>query len=367
MSLAPYLERLALDSATPPTRQAVPAEDAQAFVRREGATRLGWRSLRRRWVLWASGQQRHLRNRIPAGTRRLLWIYEGEQQIGDALMDLAPRSLLREHGIEVDLLADPVVARLYEGDPWFSRVASDAGALRDRQHDFALVLSLKRRPMHSKRAHFAALPWTSLHGHFTGPNFHRGLLASQRLADLLDLHLAPQALQDHARQKLGPVGPLPAGIEPAAVDGAVALALGGVRADRTYPHWIEVARALAQAGHRRLVLVGSANGQAQAQALVDALGPDAQVLDLTARLSLHETRAVIARAAVLACADGGLMHLGLSTATPVVSLFTAAIDPAWRLPQQAQGLALRSPQAEVAAVPPQAVAQALLGVLESPR
>lgn len=367
MSLAPYLERLALDSATPPTRQPVPAEDAASFVRREGASKLGWRALRRRWVLWASGQRGLLRPSFPPGLRRLLWLYEGENQIGDALMDLAPRSLLREHGIAVDLLAAPTVARLFDGDPWFGRVTTDAADLQGQDHDFALVLSLKHRPLRSKRQHFLTLPWTSVHGHYTGPNFHRGLLATQRLADLLDLRLSVDDLQRHAHQKLGPLAPLPPAVHAQALHGTIALAVGGVREDRIYPHWHAVVEALVRAGQRRIVLVGSDNGRAQAQALAAGWQDAAQVLDLTARLSLQETRSVIAHAGVLACADGGLMHLGLTTATPVVSLFTQAIDPAWRLPQEAQAGALRAAGATVSDLAPHAVAQALLRALELPR
>src|SRR5262249_15204214 len=79
-----------------PTR-GIPADDGP-FRARKGLWKLAVRTGRRQLLLASSGQLPLLRQRIDPAWRRLLWVHEGMPQIGDALMDLAPRSLLVEHG-----------------------------------------------------------------------------------------------------------------------------------------------------------------------------------------------------------------------------------------------------------------------------
>ena len=93
-------------------------------------------------------------------------------------MDLAPRSLLADSGVAVDLWAAPAVAGMFEGDPWLQRVGSDAAGFLQTQYDCAIVLSNKRRPLAEKMLHFRGLPWVSLHESFTGPNFQRAAFSA---------------------------------------------------------------------------------------------------------------------------------------------------------------------------------------------
>jgi heptosyltransferase-2 len=141
----------------------------------------------------------------------------------------------------------------------------------------------------------------------------------------------------------------------------VALALGGVRAERTYGHWPDVAARLSAAGVG-FVLLGSGNGRAMAEA-VRARLPDGSWLDLVARTDLHATRAAMAEANLVLAADGGLMHLALTTPTPVVALFDASIDPAWRLPSDFTGHALRADRRDVNAIDAEDVVAAARALL----
>jgi len=351
------LRELALLSATQPLSQPVPGESPEAWLREVGHLKAGRRAALRRCALWWSGQHRLKLDAFPAGTKRVLWVYFGENQIGDALMDLAPRSLLAEWGLQVDLYAAPVVTALFEGDPWFGCTASDAGAFAGVDYDCAIVLSNKHRPLKPKTRDFARLPWVSLHEYFTGPNFHRGLFAARRLADLARAGVSPTDLERHARQKLGPVL---AAQDPQAAGSAIALVMGGVHAGRSYRHWEAVVRELIAAGRRRFALVGSGNGTAQAAELAASLAGQAEISDHTGRLTLAQTRAVLDRAAVTASPDGGLMHLALTTRCAVVPLFTGQIAPQWRLPASNTATALRSATDEVSDIPPQQVADMIL-------
>ena len=345
-----------------PLSQPVPADDG--FRARKGMLKLATRTARRQWLLGLSGQAPLLRERIAPAWRRALWVHQGMPQIGDAMMDLAPRSLLADHGLAVDLFAAPHIAALFEGDPWFRRVLSRPDEIRPEHYDFVIALSHDRKSWRLKRERLPELPWVSLHGYYDGPDFHRARFATRRLGDLLGLTLDDEALALHSAQKLhlrdassrwaaDQAGPLP----------GVALALGGVHAERTYRRWPAVAERLIERGVRHLLLLGSDNGRALADALVAAVAGRIPVLDLVGRATLHQTHAVFAAARVAVCADGGLMHLALATPTPAVSLFTAAIDPQWRLPLGRRGTSLVSTSNSVADIAPQAIAEAALAAL----
>lgn len=368
--IAPVFRKLALLSATQPLSRPVPGESSEAYLREAGVAKTARRAAWRRVSYLSSGQNQFRLDRFPAGARRILWIYFGEHQIGDALMDLAPRSMLSEAGLEVDLWAAAPVASLFQGDPWLRRVRSDPVDFLQTQYDCAIVLSNKRRPLAQKMLHFRRLPWVSLHESFTGPNFQRAAFAAQRLADLLGKQVSDPELARHARQKLRPLeaeerkGP----DTDDDLHQAVALVVGGVRSDRTYPRWNEVIRDLATRGHRRFVLIGSDNGAAEARELTRTLSTNARITDYTGRLSLEQTRRLIGAVAVVACPDGGLMHVALTTDTPVLPLFSAQINPAWRLSPQAASCALQAAAGGVQDIPPAHVVQALLRALAiSPR
>ena len=338
-----------------PVARPVAADDA-AFLARKGAAKIAFRILRRSAELAASGQRRHERDRIDPAWRRALWVHAEAPQIGDALMDLAPRSLLAVHGIEVDLLAPPATAALFAGDRAFSRVLVDEAGIDPARYDFVIADSRAWKALATKRRRLPALPWVSIKGDYLGYDYHRGLLATRRLADLLGVALDDAAERQHSRQKL-------LLDEPASAkrSGRVALALGGVRAERSYSHWPDVAARLRAGGVDRFVLLGSANGTAAAAAVEERLlSGGADVLDLVSGTDLHGAWRAIAEADVVACADGGLMHLALATATPVVALFDAGIDPAWRLPGDFVGHALRADDRDVSSIDAARVAAAVL-------
>ncbi len=363
-----WLAGLAQDCWHQPLSQPVPADGG--FAARKSLASLVLRSLRRRLQLRYSGQQPLRSERLQPGWKRLLWLHEGMPQIGDALMDLAPRSLLVQAGHSVDLLAPPHLAALFAADPWFGRAlamdqrAVDQAAPLAAAYDAVILLSDDRRSLQFKRQHLPGLPWLSLHGLYNGPDFHRGRFSAQRHADWLGQALAAVELAQHARQKLAlaPASAQWAQQQPGAA-GAVLLALGGVVAKRSYPHWPAVVAALRQQGLRQWVLVGSANGRPAADAVLAGAQPGDQVLDLVGHTSLQQVHALAAQARAVLCCDGGLMHLALCTATPVLGLFSADIQPAWRLPVGQEGNSLQAPTHSVSSLAPAQVAHALQRLL----
>jgi len=350
-----------------PLSQPVPADD-ENFKARKGTLRLAFRTARRGLLLRASGQMATLQSGLDHSFRRVLWIHEGMPQIGDALMDLAPRSLLVEHGLQVDLFSPPHIATMFEHDTWFTRSLCNLEDLRVDAYDVAVVLSYDKKALAAKRAWLPDLPWISLHGFYGGPDFHRACFATQRLADLLKVTLNAREFARHSTQKL----PISASASIKAqqlcpdTDG-VALALGGVWPERTYRRWPQLIALLNARGVRRFVLIGGGNGREMADRVVAGAPPNVEVLDFVGRTHLLEAHALLARCAAIVCPDGGLMHLALTTAVPVVALFNTAIDPLWRLPIRFNGICLSSPNEQVDGLSENIVADAVMRAIHLTR
>lgn len=357
-----FLLRMANRAIVPHLKQAVGTTPVPEYVARKGTVRLSWRALRRELIYRLSGQTTLQSQAVAPHWKRGLFLYFGAEQIGDALMDLAPRSLLQQAGLRMDLLTSPGIASLFQGDPWFEQVASDPRALADSgDYDFVITLSNKRRALLPKRRHFTHLPWLSLHESFCGPDFDRGGFAAQRLADVLGLQLSRNAFDFHARQKLLP---LEAPVIQATAAAPVAICVGGVDPRRTYQQWQAVVARLVAQGVRDFLLVGSNNGVASAQQLADQFAGSASINNQVGATTLAQTRALLQHASVLACTDGGLMHVAAADdQVPMVALFCSTIRPEWRLRPQARALAtLSSDTADVNAITPDLVADHVLSL-----
>lgn len=363
------LKQFALATTTPQLKKPVSTASAQEYISEAGYRKLGWRALRRRLVFKMSGQAKQKINSLKDAGKRGLWLYFGEGQIGDALMDLAPRSLLHAQGFSMDLLTDKTVARLFDGDPWFTCVTDDISAVATKvTYDFVIVLSHKRRSLQPKIRHFRALPWVSILEDFTGPNFDRAAYATQRLADLLELDLEPAEFARHARQKLKPSTASPGlAQDTAQMEQAIALSVGGVDPLRTYKHWPAVMAQLVRRGKTEFILIGSDNGLDEARRIELELGNSALVHNYVGKCSLAQSHYLLAAARIIVCVDGGLMHLAATTQTPLIGLFSSAIRPEWRLPpSRPLTLFACSSSADVNDISPAEITEKTLSLCEAP-
>jgi predicted transposase YbfD/YdcC len=360
-----FLEKWALLSVTQPLSRPVHSNDRE-YLASTGTAKLGWRHWRREVYYGLSGQASLCSEQIQTHWKRGLWLYKGIPQIGDALMDLAPRSLLHERGIVVDLISEAHICELFEGDPWFNQVFSSNNSIDAENYDFVIVPSYKRRSLGQKTGALAKLPWIVMHGFFTGPEFNRGDFAAQRLSDAMGAELCIDQIACHARQKLRPLIQLTGNdLEVDASQFKVAFAIGGVDPKRTYAHWHHVAQLLSCDTHLRITLLGSADALHTARQFEKNYS--GQVVNLVGQTSLAQCRELIARQDLLLACDGGLMHLGLTTATPLLPLFTQSVSPVWRLPAWAQTHALQSSSDAVDDIDATEVAAAALLLLLSNR
>lgn len=100
----------------------------------------------------------------------------------------------------------------------------------------------------------------------------------------------------------------------------VALAVGAAHQGKTIPvsHWVEVAQVLRK-NNCDVVLLGGPDDLTTGAEIAAACGPRASgMMDLTGRLTLLESFAVLSFARVLAVGDTGLMHAGAAAGVPMV-------------------------------------------------
>lgn len=349
-SIALRLRRQAQLSVTQPLSQPVSSND-DGYLAVSGYRKLGWRQVRRAMYLQLSGQQPYCHAKILPEWKRGLWLYKGIPQIGDALMDLAPRCLLAEHGLTMDLYTDPHLAAMFGSDPWFEKVLSDPRALRPADYDFIIVPSFKRRSLKHKIGLLRKLPWISMHGFYTGPEFNRGEFAARRLADALGVEPAAHQLLQHAQQKLKALPTTPSDSHSRL---KMALVLGGVDPLRSYRSWPEFASQLGATLPLDITLLGSANALDTARAFESRWnGPLHNWVDKT---DLAQCRQLMSEQRIVLACDGGLMHLATTTPIALISLFTSTVEPAWRLPRDRLTWALKSGSDDVNDIDPGEIA-----------
>ena len=358
-----WLRRYAAEAWTPPFPQPLPS-DAARYAAAAPLGRIAWRRLRRVAWLALRGQAALERHRIEPEHRRILWIHEGMPQVGDSLMDLACRSLLR--GREITLLTDRHLCTLYESDDVISRVTADAAEAEHGVYDLAIVLGASSHNLRAKLAHFRSLPFVSLQRDYTGPEFNRTLFGFYRLDQLLGGRADEAQVQAIARPYMVATPEAVAVIDALALpERFVAISLGGVRGWRTYARWPEVVAALRSAGvEEPLLLLGSGNACDQRDAVV-AGANGSELIDRVDRHTLPEVHEILRRSVLAVVADGGLLHVAHAAATPTVSLFAERIDPSYRLTAANRSFALYHPR-EVSAIAPEEIASAVAQALRQP-
>lgn len=329
--LSRWLFRYAEETWLPPFPQALPSS-VDVYVQRTSVWKVARRRAMRSLNLRLHGQTAQLRTHIdPAVHRRLLWIHHGTPQVGDSLTDLAARELLKGKFERVDLLTDAHLLQLYRSDEVFTQVAATPAELPG-PYDLILLHSASSRSIKDKLAHYRKVPFVHVYGFYTGPELNRTLFGYYRIAQLLGLDMTEQDLERMACPSMRASAAEEAAIAKLGLPSdAIVMAIGGVRDWCTYQQWPQVLRGLHEAGVTRpVVLIGSDNGLATRDQIV-AASTGMTLIDRVAQHTLGEVQALMRQAALVVCADGGLLHLAHTARVPVVTLFAGISEPRFRL------------------------------------
>lgn len=260
--------------------------------------------------------------------------------LGDAVLTTPLLSQLANRG-EVDVVTTPAAAALLVNHPAVRRVIPFDKRDAERGLIGLWMLGRRLRATGYDVAILAQGSWRSaalalLAGIPTRIGFSTSagrLLYTKRVTYRDDLHHAARLLMlarpngreptaDELRPSLAPgeservaVDAL-LGDRAARRDVLVALAPGSIWGTKRWPHYPELARAVADVA--QVVIVGSET-DAQLAAAIVAVAPGA--LDATGRLSLLASAELIGRCRVLVTNDSAPMHLASAMGTPTVAIF----------------------------------------------
>lgn len=340
--------------------------EPDVFLQRTSSLTVAKKYLHRRLRLAVSGQaRREVRHVAPDA--RVLWIYGGKASVGDAVMDMSGRALLRERPGPVDLLIAPSLKAVFEGDDIFRQVFDDPASIDAADYDVIVLQEFNYPTLRLKRRFFPTLPFACLFRFFHGPDRNQTQFSLAAVNDVFSLGLAPDELFARAKPYLREESDLPEAIARELPQGPfIVLGMGGVEPRRTYAHWRECLQAYDVACEPGMptgvVLLGSGNGVEAAKALMEAKFVHLQLTSFTGQLTLRDAKRVIANAVLFVGADGGLMHVAHTTSTPSVTLFAKAEPPYLRLTPRCQSTPLQT-ESDVSAVAPEALADTIVETL----
>ncbi|WP_374621178.1 glycosyltransferase family 9 protein [Pandoraea sp.] len=340
--------------------------EPDVFMQRTSSLSVAKKYLHRRLRLALSGQSsREVRHVAPGA--RVLWIYGGKASVGDAVMDMSGRALLRGREGPVDLLITPGLKSVFEGDDIFRRVYDDPANVKPGEYDVVVLQEFNYPTLRLKRTYFPSLPFACLFRFFHGPDRNQTQFSLAAVNDVFSLGLASDALFARAKPYLRQECTLPEAVAEHLPPGPfLALAMGGVEPRRTYAHWREFLQAYDIAYRpgmpSGIVLLGSGNGADAAGALMQAKFIHLQLTSYVGQLTLRDAKRVIANAALFVGADGGLMHVAHTTATPSVTLFAKAEPPYLRLTPGCQSTPLQT-DSDVSAVDPAVLVETVVQAL----
>ncbi len=336
--------------------------EPDVFLSRNSRFKIAKKYLHKQLLLKVHRQPRLERPHLDR-SQRVLWIY-AKRNFGDATMDLAGRALLKDTGIRLDLLTLPSQVSLFKEDDIFGHVYGDPLDVDASRYDAILLSEYNLPSIRLKTQYFGKLPYACLYQHFNGPdrNQIRFSYASvndvfslghdaQTLAAISKPYLACSAATRESVRDLLPAQPF------------IALAAGGVDPDRTYRRWPEFVDLLSRCDDARvpkeIVVLGSDNGTEIAQQLCAGAPANVKIRTLTGQLAFLQAREIVAHAALFVGADGGLMHVAHSTATPGVSLFSHREPPYLRLTDACHSIGLQG-SGDVDTIAPAQIMDAVL-------
>jgi hypothetical protein len=270
--------------------------------------------------------------------RNILWINLSAPSLGDSLMDLSSRVLLK--GKEVDLFTHKKNANLYKDDVVFSRVFTQEAEVVQHEYDLVILDSFSTRSVNIKTNILPFKPFVGMFGYYNGPEVNRVLFSFHRMNQLLGYVNSETEINKVARPSMfTEINNLPSVKGLNLPSSYIAIALGGEWAYRTYNKWGEVIDKLIKQNDKlNLVFVGSDNAKESAKALTEAL-PQDNIFNCVAKFTFNKTVQIIKGADILLCCDGGLMHSANAVKTPIVPLF-ARLAPIMQLTESIQAFPL---------------------------
>lgn len=287
----------------------------------------------------------------PTKEDRILWIFSGKnhlayRSIGDSIMDLSGRALLRNQGWKVDLYTFNNLAELFAHDDIFENIYTNIKDVDVGKYDHILFTLYTPRSIRLKLRLFRPLRFSSLWKYLQiNGQYNQITYSYAAINDLFGIGLSDSEIDNIAKPYLvtgNSIDSLVRKFKPEESYGVIAV--GGMDQDRTYEHWLDLFKLLDQdeGGIKTWVLVGSSNGLSYAKSVMAHPFESLNIISFVNELPILQVASLIKQSNLFIGSDGGLMHVAHTANTPTVTLFTTNIDPRYRVTKACNSLAIQS-------------------------
>ena len=252
--------------------------------------------------------------------KKILWINVSAPSLGDSLMDLSSRLLLKD--CKVDLFTDKKNSDLYMDDFIFSKAFNDIKQLDECRYDLVILDSYSTRSIDIKLKIARLTPFVGMFGYYNGPEVNRVLFSFHQMNNLLGYIKKENELNKIARtsisissddQKLIQKNELP--------NSFITIVIGGEWDYRTYNKWdCVIEKLISKDNNINIALIGSDNAQEDAEVIFEKFD-NCNIFNFVAKFTFKQTAEIINQAKILFCCDGGLMHSANAVKTPIIPLF----------------------------------------------
>ncbi len=310
--------------ATSPQYAEVPTTTRE-YLERTPSTEIIWRIARKYILLLIFAQVRLEVKNIPPKSK-VLFLYTGKKNFGDAILELSGRILLEGQPFSIDLLALPHIASFFEDDKIFNKIYTDPNIARQNPYDYILISEFNQRSISLKIKYFKSYKFACMFRFFFGPDRSQTLFSFFAFNDIFKLNLKKEFIKKTAKLSLW----TSESVENKTLDllpknPYIVIAVGGIDQSRTYENWIDFIHIIDQNNINvipdHVVLIGSDNGIRFEKEIINANFDKINVSSLINKTSIKQCQTIIKNAKVFLGVDGGLMHIAHTTKTNTVILF----------------------------------------------
>ena len=251
--------------------------------------------------------------------QKILWINISAPSLGDSLMDLSSRVMLK--GRKVDLFTDKKNYQLYLNDEYFTNVFTTIKEVNKARYDLVIVDSFSSRSINIKSKIASKTLFVAIFGYFNGPEVNRILFSFHKMNLLLGNLKSENEINALANNSISISKSdqnMVANIVPKKY---IAIVIGGEWSYKIYKNWDKVIdQLILNDKELRIIFIGSANAKNISNELLNKYRSQ-NFLYFVERLSFNQSIEVARRSEVLLCCDGGLMHAANAVKVNSVALF----------------------------------------------
>jgi ADP-heptose:LPS heptosyltransferase len=287
--------------------------------------------LRRYLYVFLKGQRQLETFKILPEHQKILWINISAPSLGDSLMDLSSRAMLKDKAL--DLFTDKKNSHIYENDIYFNNVFTREKDVDGTVYDLIIIDSYSSRSIKVKSLLARKTRFVGVYGYFNGPEVNRILFSFYQMNFLLNNIKSEDQINRIASNSISISKQDQEFVDQILPKKYISFVLGGEWSYKTYHMWDEVISKLLEDDNQlKIIFLGSRNALSISRE-ISIKFPESNVFNFVDKLSFNQTAEVIKRSQFLFCCDGGLMHAANAVNTLNLALM-ARLTPEMLLPKK---------------------------------